>query len=406
MKNKLLLTILSITLLLSGCSITEKENVIVKVPSTNTENKVSSELIYDTEEIETEQQIIETETEEKEPEVQTVNIKMVGDCLIHSSLYKSAEQSPGLYNFDSMFEHVKNDIESADIAIINQETIFTANINDYSGYPMFGSPIEVGIAEVNAGFDVVCHATNHTIDKGIQGIEDTLQFWNENYPEIGILGIHNNEDESDIYYKETNGINFAFVNYTYGLNGLESRRTGKEYIVDMLTDSDIEETLAEAEENSDMTIAILHVGTEYVYEPTDYAKQQVDKFIDNGADIVICAHPHVIEPYEMRTTDNGKTGLVYYSLGNFISAQDEYPRVLGGMADITITKTTYNNESTIEITDYTMIPLVTHQERGYYTTYKLEDYTDELASKHRLGITTEKLWTLWNSIISKNVYDN
>lgn len=406
MKSKLLLTILSITLLLSGCSITEKENIIVKVPSTNTENKVSSELIYDTEEIETEQQIIETETEEKEPEVQTVNIKMVGDCLIHSSLYKSAEQSPGLYNFDSMFGHVKNDIESADIAIINQETIFTANINDYSGYPMFGSPIEVGIAEANAGFNIVCHATNHTIDKGIQGIEDTLQFWNENYPEIGILGIHNNEDESDIYYKETNGINFAFVNYTYGLNGLESRRTGKEYIVDMLTDNDIEETLSEAEENSDMTIAILHVGTEYVYEPTDYAKQQVDKFIDNGADIVICAHPHVIEPYEMRTTDNGNKGLVYYSLGNFISAQDEYPRVLGGMADITITKTTYNNESTIEITDYTMIPLVTHQERGYYTTYKLEDYTDELASRHKLGITTEKMWTLWNSIISKNVYDN
>lgn len=394
MSNKITIIGLMVTLLLSGCSTTEKENIEVKVSATNTENEVSSESICSTEEIEVEQQIIEEETEEKEPEVQTVNIKMVGDCLIHSNLYKSAEQSNGVYNFDSMFEHVKDDIESADIAIINQETIFTANINEYSGYPMFGSPVDVGIAEVNSGFDIVCHATNHTIDKGIQGIEDTLQFWNENYPEIGILGIHNNEEESDIYYKETNGINFAFVNYTYGLNGLESRRTGKEYMVDMLTDSNIEEVLAEAEENAEMTVAILHVGNEYVYKPTEYAQEQVDRFIDNGADIVICAHPHVIEPYELRTTDNGNKGLIYYSLGNFISSQNEVPRVLGGMADITITKTTYNNESTIEITDFNMIPLVTHQESGLYTTYKLEDYTDELADRHKLkgkGLSVEQL---------------
>lgn len=403
MSNKLTIIGLMVTLLLSGCSTTEKENIEDKVSATNTENKVSSESICNTKEIEVEQQIIEEETEEKEPEVQTVNIKMVGDCLIHSSLYKSAKQSNGLYNFDSMFEHVKDDIESADIAIINQETIFTANINEYSGYPMFGSPVDVGIAEVNSGFDIICHATNHTIDKGIQGIEDTLQFWNENYPEIGVLGIHNNEEESDIYYKETNGINFAFINYTYGLNGLESRRTGKEYMVDMLTDSNIEEVLAEAEENAEMTVAILHVGNEYVYKPTEYAQEQVDKFIDNGADIVICAHPHVVEPYELRTTDNGNKGLVYYSLGNFISSQNEVPRVLGGMADITITKTTYNNESTIEITDFNMIPLVTHQESDLYTTYKLEDYTDKLADRHKLkgkGLSVEQLNNLYNDILN------
>jgi poly-gamma-glutamate capsule biosynthesis protein CapA/YwtB (metallophosphatase superfamily) len=151
-----------------------------------------------------------------------------------------------------------------------------------------------------------------------------------------------------------------------------------------------------------MTVAILHVGTEYVYEPTDYEVQQVDKFIDNGADIVICAHPHVVETYEIRTTANGNSGLVFYSLGNFISAQNEIPRVLGGMADITITKTIYNNEETVEITDYDMIPLVTHQENGTYTTYKLSDYTDELASRHKLGVTVEKLETLWNDIVGND----
>jgi poly-gamma-glutamate synthesis protein (capsule biosynthesis protein) len=227
-------------LLLLGCSSTNKDNITNETESTILEEVSNSDIIYDTEEIETEHNIIEEETEENEPEVFTVNMKMVGDCLIHEGLYKEAKISDDEYNFDFMFEHVKDDIEAADIAIINQETIFTADRNNYSGYPMFGSPVEVGDAEVKAGFDIICHATNHTIDKNIQGIKDTLAFWNENYPDITVLGIHNNEDEQDVSYVEKNNIKFAFVNYTYGLNGLESRRTGNEYIVDLLTDDDIE----------------------------------------------------------------------------------------------------------------------------------------------------------------------
>lgn len=334
-----------------------------------------------------------------------VNIKMVGDCLIHSPLYKAARKEDGSYNFDMLFENIKSDIESADLAIINQETIFIDDRNNYSSYPMFGSPVEVGDAEVKVGFDVIAHATNHTIDKGLQGISDTINFWETKYPEIKYLGIHDSKEDSDIEYIEKKGIKFAFVNYTYGLNGLESRRTGQEYTIDLLSDSDIEQTLQTAEQNADITIAILHVGTEYVYKPTDYAKKQVDRFIDNGADIVLCAHPHVIEPYEMRTTEKGNTALVYYSLGNFVSNQDELPRILGGMADITITKTNYNNKSTIEIVDYTMIPLVTHQERGYFTTYKLEDYTDELCKKHKLyrkGLSINYLEDLYDKIVNKD----
>lgn len=326
-----------------------------------------------------------------------VNIKMVGDCLIHSPLYKAARQEDGSYNFDMLFENIKSDIESADLAIINQETIFIDDRNNYSSYPMFGSPVEVGDAEVNAGFDIIAHATNHTIDKGLQGISDTINFWETKYPEIKYLGIHDSTEDSDVEYIEKKGIKFAFVNYTYGLNGLESRRIGQEYMIDLLSDNDIEQTLQTAEQNADITIAILHVGTEYVYKPTDYAKKQVDRFIDNGADIVLCAHPHVVEPYEMRTTEKGNTALVYYSLGNFVSNQDELPRLLGGMADITVKR----NGGNIEIVNYNMVPLVTHQERGYFTTYKLEDYTDELCKKHKLygkGLSINYLQDLYTKI--------
>lgn len=342
------------------------------------------EAIEDTEVVVELESEVSTEPEVIYPIVSTVDMLMVGDNLIHSSVYKSGLQEDGTYNFDHLYENIKSDVEEADIAIINQETIFIEDKSKLSSYPCFGSPTEIGVAAVEAGFDVFAHATNHTLDKDLQGVYDTINFWDNNYPEVTYLGIHDSYDDSDIAYIEENGIKFAFVNYTYGLNGLESRRVGNTYVVDMLMDDDIEGTLAEAEENAEVTVAILHVGNEYVYEPTDYAQEQVARFINNGADIVLCAHPHVVEPYEFVTTDAGNTGLVFYSLGNYISSQDELPRIVGGMAKINITKREYESYAEVEITDYTMEPLVTHQEYRYYTTYKLEDYTDELCKRHTL----------------------
>lgn len=337
--------------------------------------------------------------EVKEPD--RLNIKMVGDNLIHNSIYFAAKTENG-YNFDMMFENVKDEIEKADISIINQETILVEDPSRYSSYPTFGSPTEVGDSVAKAGFDVVAHASNHTYDKGTSGITDTLNFWKKNYPDITVLGIHENEEESDISYLEKNNIKIAFVNYTYGLNGFKLPE-GKEYMIDILGNNDeIKETLKEAEENSDITIAILHIGTEYVYKPTNYHKEYVDFFIDNGADIVLCAHPHVLEPYDMVTTENGNKGLVYYSLGNFISNQDEVPRLLGGMADFTIER---NEQGKIYIKEYSLVPLVTHYSDKYYTTYKLSDYTDELAKKHKISskreFSVDVLWNLYNKIMDK-----
>ncbi len=329
----------------------------------------------------------------------SLRIKMVGDDLIHNSIYFAAKTDTG-YDFDMMFENVKKDIEEADIAIINQETILVSNPNRYSSYPTFGSPVQVGDAIVKAGFDVVAHATNHTMDKGTSGIEDTLNFWKTNYPDIPILGIHENKEDSDIYYLEKNNIKIAFINYTYGLNGIEIPK-GKEYMVDVLgNDEKLIEILKEAKENSDIVIPILHIGTEYVYTPTNYHKKYVNLCIDNGATVVLCAHPHVLEPVEVVVTEEGNKGLVYYSLGNFISNQKQIPTLLGGMADFIIER---NDDGKVEAKKYDLIPLVTHYTDNYYTTYKLSDYTNELAKEHKISRTSnfsvEKLWELYHKIV-------
>ncbi len=329
-------------------------------------------------------------------------IRMVGDDLIHARIFRYCQQDDGTYNFDPLFEHVKEDIEAADIAIINQETIMVSDPADYADFPCFGTPESIGHSIVSAGFDVVAHANNHTMDRGYGGLADTIGFWKNNYPDVCYLGIHDTAEDSDIRYLTGNGIRVGLVNYTYGLNGFR-RPSGREYCVDLLTDGDIEASMAEADANSDLLIAILHVGEEYEYAPSAYEQQQVNRFIDLGADIVLCSHPHVLEPYGMVTTSNGRIGLVYYSLGNYLSAQTRLPRLLGGMAEITVKKTGSGDGASIEIEDYDLIPLVTHQQGRLVTTYRLDEYPDDLAAAHNLaglGFSKDAMWDLFHGIMN------
>lgn len=331
-----------------------------------------------------------------------LTIRMVGDDLIHGVIYQYCLQADGTYNFDSVFEHMKDEIQMADIAIINQETILVDNPGDISDYPNFGTPEAIGHSIVSSGFDVIAHATNHTMDRGIHSVLSTVNFWKTNYPEILYLGIHDTPEDSPIRYLTKKDITVGFVNYTYGLNGIRRPR-GMEFSVNLLTDSGIETTLQEARANCDLLVAVLHVGEEYVYTPTAYARQQVNRFIDLGADIVLCSHPHVLEPYGMVTTPNGRTGLVYYSLGNFVSAQGKIPRTLGGMADITVKKTQTDGQTSIEFVKYDLVPLVTHAVCPYYTTYRLDQYPDELAAVHNYvnqGFSKDMLWQLYNNIMN------
>lgn len=309
-----------------------------------------------------------------------VTLLAVGDNLIHIEVVESGEQIDGSYNFDHLYDNIIEDISAADIAIINQETILGGSDFPYSGYPAFNSPTEIGDSIVKAGFDVVLHATNHTLDKKLPGLLNTFTFWKQ-YPHIKILGINETkEEQEEIDIIEKNNIKIAMLNYTYGLNGYKMP-SNMPYLVNMLDYDQMERDIKKAREVADFIIVFPHWGTEYVYEPV---KTQIDLakfYFDNGVDLVIGTHPHVLEPVEwMKSNDHEM--LIYYSLGNFISYQKEAPRMLGGMADITIVK----NEDDTYISDAGITAIVTHYENGpsdyNYGIYKLKDYTPELASKH------------------------
>jgi len=315
------------------------------------------------------------------PSSSQVTFLTVGDNLIHLEVVQSGLKKNGTYNFDHLYSNLKKEISSVDIAVINQETILGGSTFPYSGYPNFNSPTEIGDAVIHAGFDVVLQATNHTMDMGYRGIKNTFSYWAQ-HPEITVLGINKSQEASQkITVLEKNGIKLALLNYTYGLNGY-SLPKDKPYLVNLLDKKKMQQDIKLAETLADITVVFPHWGSEYVYKETSMQEELTDFFYDLGVDLVIGTHPHVLEPVEWIEPEPDHRMLVYYSLGNFMSYQKEAPRMLGGLAKVTITK----DSSGTYISDASITPLVTHFENGpsdfHYGIYKLSDYTPALAKVH------------------------
>lgn len=342
------------------------------------------------ENLETETQAqVELETEEIEEieEENTMQIVMIGDMLMHESVVESGLQEDGTYNFDHLFANVKDTIENADIAIVNQETMMAGERYGYTGYPSFNTPYALAHAEFEAGFDLLLFATNHALDKGGNGIENCMQYLDENLPELNYVGINHSKEEQDenIDTFEVNGITIAVLNYTYGTNGI-ALPSEKPYLVNILEEEKVRADIKKAEEIADFTIVCPHWGTEYHLGTDSSQEKWMQVFLEEGVDLVLGAHPHVIEPIEWITDEDGHEMLVYYSLGNFVNGTSSTGhgvtnRMVGGIADVTIGRNEENGE--VEILEYDVIPIVCHKGEGTeFSVYYLEEYTEEMASEN------------------------
>lgn len=313
-----------------------------------------------------------------------VTLIMVGDILMHMPVNNSGRQADGSMNFDHLFTYTKDMIEAADIAIVNQEVILGGPELGISGYPRFNTYYEVGDALVDAGFDVILHATNHSLDRGREGIENSLSFWEENYPDIAVVGIYESaKAQEEIYVCEQQGIKIAILNYTYGTNGLPFP-AGMPYAVNLLDREKIAADVARAKEVADFVVLCPHWGTEYVLKESRNQRDWAEFFMECGVDLVIGTHPHVIEPAEMLYDEDGNGMLVYYSLGNYVNAtagedSDIGTRMLGAMATVTISR---NEEGEVYIKEYGAEPLVTYfsADRKTVLVYPMDAFTDEMAA--------------------------
>lgn len=318
--------------------------------------------------------------ETKKSDKDEVTIVAVGDNIFHDVVIAAGKQDNGEYDYTELYSEIKADVEAADIAIVNQETVLGGPDLPYKGYPVFNTPWEAGEALADAGFDVFTCASNHSMDVGEKGLNGAFEFF-ENHESIKEVGINKSEEEyNTIDYYEKNGIKFALLNYTYGTNGI-SLPSGKPWMVNLMDKDKITKDVKEAKENADIVMVFPHWGTEYSTSVSSYQKEYTELFSDLGVDIVIGSHPHVIEKVEWVTNEEtDEKMLVYYSLGNFMSNQPDAIMQLGAMAKITVVK----EDGKAEVKEASAIPLVTHVEDSakIFKTYKLSDYNDELAKKN------------------------
>ena len=329
----------------------------------------------------------EAETTEEDGPAK-LTIIAVGDMLMHPGVSGLAFQADGTLNYDFCFDPIREELSAADIAVVNNEVPFGGNEYGLSNYPNFNVYCELGDAEVRAGFNVILNATNHVRDMGTEGMLRTIEFWKK-YPEVYSLGIHENEEsQRTIRVIVKNGIRIALLNYCYGINA--GFPYDQPYLVDMMRNEDrerIARDLQLAEEFADFTIVFPHWGEEYHLRETGDQDRWAEFFTEYGADLIIGTHPHVLEPIRKITAENGNTSLCYFSLGNYISLQDETMSVLGGMAKVRLIA----DDDGVRIDSHDIQYLVTQYEAdvSWARVIRLEDYTQDLAQRH--GIRTAGL---------------
>jgi poly-gamma-glutamate capsule biosynthesis protein CapA/YwtB (metallophosphatase superfamily) len=286
-----------------------------------------------------------TKVKKDEPKEYSLKMLMVGDALIHSAIYTDAKQSDGSYDFKPMLQYIKPISSTYDIAYYNQETILGGASLGYSNYPLFNSPTEVGDAMLDAGFNMVSLATNHTLDKGEQGVLNSVSYWSTKTNVVWDGQRASQEERDKVRTYKKNGISYAFFSYTTVTNGLNPP-TGKDYLTNIYSPEKAAADIAKVTGKVDVIIVAMHWGTEYSNGVSDEQTTIANYLASLGVNIIIGAHPHVIEPVEY--INNGKT-FVIYSLGNFISDQEGIERLSGLMMELTIKKVVKDKVSTITV---------------------------------------------------------
>ena len=302
------------------------------------------------------------ENKEEEPTDTTFTMAAIGDIMCHNTQYNDAyNKDTGAYDFSYVFDDISLYTKTADICVGNLETTFAGEDVGYSGYPTFNTPDSLAYELKDIGIDVLSTAGNHALDKGFNGLSRTIDVLND--ADIAHTGTYKTEEEQNtILTKYVKGIKIAFVNFTYGTNGIKIP-SGKEFCVNLIDNDLITKQLDLAKsQNPDIIVACMHWGNEYKTTPNDTQKELSTFLFQNGVDIILGTHPHVLEPMEKQTVtlEDGTTkdGFVIYSLGNFISGQTAENTKTSIILNLTITKHT-DGKITIDKAEYKPIYMYT-----------------------------------------------
>lgn len=242
-------------------------------------------------------------------------------------------------DYGSVYKWIKKKNKKADISVITQEAPITRDQTKISSETPMGMPYKCGNALAGAGFNVICQATDHSMDLGADGVKSTVSFWNS-MKGADMIGMHGSEESfGETYIKEENGIKIAFLSYTASLGG-NNLHTDEKYLVKTLYNEEtITKDIKKAKEKADFVIVLPHWGKDSAIQPDEIQVAWSRCFVDSGADLIIGTGPRKAQPLEILLSQEGKEVPCFYSLGDFVTDPHDETRPVGITADIVLEKT-------------------------------------------------------------------
>lgn len=311
-----------------------------------------------------------------------------GDNLLHDPIFVYHEQDTGNRDFTGIYEPIRLTVQDADLAYINFETICAGDSLGLSGYPMFNGPLEMIDTLSTIGFNVFSAASNHALDRGEEGLAAELNYLSRNYPQIAVTGARSDEARADEpVVIEVNGLRVGLAGFTYGTNGIE-QTPGQEWMLDVYTDEAgsidyelIDRRLNALNAASDVQLVTVHWGQEYQSEPNAQQIELASCLHSRGVEVILGTHPHVLQTAEILTSGDQQT-LVYYSLGNLLSAQNRNDTMVGGMAGFDLIYDPATGKTTFENAKLTPTITWISPDLRQYQVMLYKDFSDELAAVH------------------------
>lgn len=262
-------------------------------------------------------------------------LSAVGDVMVHSAQLEAQSNSDGTYSFDNNFRYIKDIISDSDISIANLETTINPN-RPCSGYPSFNAPKELLHTLKDTGFDIISTVNNHSLDTGYSGLLSTV---NE-IENIGleVVGTKSKVENKNYSIKSVKDINIGIASFSYGeiiknqkyLNSIKAGNAND--LMNVIDVNSVQKSFdiikkeidLMKSEGAEFIIIMLHWGEEYVQTPTKYQTELAQLLANEGVDLILGSHPHVVQPIEYVKSENSdKECLVVYSMGNIISNQRE-----------------------------------------------------------------------------------
>lgn len=351
-------------------------------------------------------------------------LTLVGDLLFEQPYYNAISNGEDKNKY---FRRVKTYFKEDDLSIGNMEVVIGNDNLDVSGTGYnFCAPEYVGDLVSTLDFEVLGTANNHAYDRGLDGINSTIDYFKNNTDIITVGTYKDTNDRNNLRIVNINDIKFGFLAYTYGTNQLPKEeyqnligyyKEPETRIITYEYKNILKDEINKLKKESDVVVVLMHWGNEFTYIPNNEQKEMAEYLNELGVDIIVGSHSHNIEPIEV-IGDNHKT-LVYYSLGNFVSHDDDIARTKEGeetfdnayQVGLISTLEIIKNDDVISFNNVETELVINYFDKNMrnFELVPFKDYTEEYEINHyryNKGLTKEFINNMYEEVISKEYRTN